>query len=95
MKDLIKLPRRICAADSLHKINDILTDKIRQWDVFDLDVEESMIDSVKRVIKARDLEWRNMEFPQLDDSETFIYDGVATLVVGAKGADFEKHEEDR
>ena len=95
MKDIVKQPRRIHAADSLNTINDIITDKVKQWDVFDLDVEHSMLSPVKRVIKARDLEWRHMEFPQLGDGETFIYDGIATLVVGVKGANFEEHEDNR
>jgi hypothetical protein len=86
MKDLITLPQQIRAADSLNTISEIITDKLRNWDCFDLDVESSMLPAVKRVIKARDLDW---EDPGLQ------YGGVITIVVGVKGADFKAHEEER
>jgi hypothetical protein len=85
-KALVKLPARIRAADSLNTINDVITDKLKKWDCFDLDVEKSMLSAVKRVAKARDLEWRDPEFE---------VDNVITIVVGHKGADFEDHERRR
>ena len=96
-KSLVKLPERIRAADSLNTINDVITDKLKKWDCFDLDVEESTLPAVKRVFKARNLEWRHLGYPDKDDpeAEPCIYGGIVTIVVGYKGADFEGHERER
>ena len=85
-KDLVKRPTRIEVEDSLSKISDIITGKLAQWDCFDVELPVIRLEAVKRVIKARDLEWAD---PDL------AYDDIIVIVVGVKGADFKDHEERR
>jgi hypothetical protein len=92
---IVRKPSGIKVSDSLSKINDIISDRIKKWDCFDLDAPLERLDAVKRVIVARDLEWRNMEYPEKGTGEDFVHDGIVTLVVGVKGADFEDHERRR
>ena len=88
MNDLVKRPTMVRPTDSLSEISDIITERLGKWETFDLDVCEEQLSAVERVIKARDLEWRHMD----GDDEPFVYDGVATIVVGVLGSDFEDHE---
>lgn len=85
-KALVETEPAITAEDSLTKINDVITDKLKKFDVFDLNVYKGRSSAVKRVIKARGLEWRNSEF---------MIGSVIVLVVGVQGADFAEHERNR
>jgi len=82
-KALVKTEPIIRASDSLSKISEMITDKLKRWDVFDLNVRLS---AVKRILTARDLEYNHPEFEA---------DGVVVIVVGKKGADFDEHERNR
>jgi len=85
-----KLPVRgldfITPEDSLDRINAVITTKLREWDCFDIGLHKDRLGAVKRVIKARDLEWRDPELAYQDE---------IVITVGVKGADFKKHDEDR
>jgi len=77
--------------DSLEGLSNLITKRLKQWDCFDVNVSSERLSAFKRVIVARGLEWANME----GGDEPFVYDGIATLVVGERGADFEDHERRR
>jgi hypothetical protein len=76
----------ITPEDSLSRINDVITANLKKWDCFDIGLHKDRLEAVKRIIKARDLEWRDAELEYQDE---------VVLVVGVKGSDFKQHEEDR
>jgi len=88
MSDLPVVQRRnlIRGSDSLIQINDIITERLNKYECFDLDIDRSRLKAVYRVVKARDLEWFDPEL-EIDD--------CVTMVIGVKGSDFDKHEDDR
>ena len=77
--------------DSLEELSNILTKSLKRSDCFDFDVSPKRLNAMKKIIKARDLEWAHME----GADEPFEYQGVVTIVVGVQGADFEDHEQRR
>jgi hypothetical protein len=82
----VTVPDHITPEDSLSRISDVITNNLKKWDCFDISLHTDRLEAVKRVVKARDLEWRDAELEYQDE---------VVIVVGVKGADFKKHEEDR
>ena len=74
------------SADILRDLNDEITEKLRKFDVFDINVPEISIKQFLQIIKKRNLDWRPTDF---------IHGNKETLVVGKKGVDFGQHEEER
>ena len=73
---------------SLNELSDEITEKLKKFDVFDIDVPTVRIKAFLKILKARDFEWMPTDF---------VYDNKETIVVGKKGADFsfDLHEEER
>lgn len=83
----VKTPSLPQPPDSLEELSNLLTEKIKESDCFDFDVSLKRLNSFKRIIVARELEWVNA-----DGEEQCEYEGIVTIVIGKPGADFEKHE---
>ena len=84
-----KVPPIAQPPNSLEELSNLLTEKLKEYDCFDFDVPMNRLNAMKKIIKGRDLEWVNME----GADETFEFNGVATIVIGKPGADFERHEQ--
>jgi len=87
----IKTPSLPQPTDSLSELSDLLTEKLRKHDCFDFDVTLRRLNALKKIIKARGLEWVHAN----GQDEPFEFEGVVTIVIGVQGADFEKHERER
>lgn len=72
--------------DILRELNDEITEKLVKFDIFDIEVPIIRMEQFIQIVKERNLDWRPTDF---------IVDGKETVVVGKKGAAFDKFEEDR
>jgi hypothetical protein len=72
--------------DELRELNDKITEKLKKWTIFDIDVPKRRLSQFIEVIEQRNLVWHD---PGLE------HKGVVTLVIGKIGSDFKEHEEER
>lgn len=86
----------LSSTDELRELNDEVTEKLKKWKMFDLDVPvrrlgglvgRLRLNSIISVIEKRNLVWADPGFGD--------YEGKRTIVVGVRGSDFAQHERDR
>lgn len=88
--------RILSPTEELKELNDEITEKLKKWKIFDLDVPVNRLGgligrlklhSIISVIEKRNLIWADPGFSNCK--------GKRTIVVGVRGSDFAQHEKDR
>jgi len=72
--------------DILNELNDKITEKLKKFDVFDIEVPIIRLKMFLKIVETRHLDWRDIDIE---------YDDKKVIVVGKKGVNFGQHEKER
>jgi len=73
--------------DYIKEANEKITENLKRWDCFDLNFPTKLLEQLFWLLKERNLAYND---PGLEE-----FNGMTTIVVGRKDADFERHEAQR